>query len=177
MINESKGIVDRRVVRESYRNYDLIARHWKGKYSGRIWKKSIKVHGLDGDSIDELIDMMRRHVDKLIVEKRTDVKDEGLSVDIISHAVDDILYLFTDLELELLTKHAKYEAGVACLDELKKALRLKERSRLNSLYKSIGQKIADELGLEPAEIGLVEIGEEQAKLSKEYVEVFSKLDL
>ena len=61
--------IDRRVLKEEYRNYDLVARHWKGEYRGRIWKKKESFEEFYGQTLEEIIQHMRDTVDKHIDQK------------------------------------------------------------------------------------------------------------
>src|SRR5690606_28506279 len=66
-------IIDKRIVKEEYRNYDLVARYWEYCYLGKIWKnrKAVEEVDADGDEgIDELIVKMKQRVDQFIAEKQ-----------------------------------------------------------------------------------------------------------
>ena len=66
---EARGqvAIDHRVLREDYRNYDLIARYWKDEYRRRIWKnKKVIADCEDGAHLDVIQPHFRPVVDDLL---------------------------------------------------------------------------------------------------------------
>ena len=61
---------DKRVLKEDYCNYDLIARFWNDEYRGRVWKNKERVADYEGTDLEEIIGALRVIVDEIQQEKR-----------------------------------------------------------------------------------------------------------
>ena len=61
---------DKRVLKEDYCNYDLIARFWNDEYRGRAWKNKERIADYEGTDLEEIIDALRAIVDEIQQEKR-----------------------------------------------------------------------------------------------------------
>lgn len=57
--------IDNRIVKTRYKNYDLLARFWNGRYRGRIWKNGVKIADHNGESIDLIVDSLLQTIDQL----------------------------------------------------------------------------------------------------------------
>lgn len=56
---------DKRVLKEDYCNYDLIARFWNDEYRGRVWKNKERVADYEGADLEEIMDALRAIVDEI----------------------------------------------------------------------------------------------------------------
>jgi len=61
---------DKRVLKEDYCNYDLIARCWNDEYRGRVWKNKERIADCEGTDLDEIMEELRAIVDEIQQEKR-----------------------------------------------------------------------------------------------------------
>jgi len=61
---------DKRVLKEDYCNYDLIARCWNDEYRGRVWKNKERIADFEGTDLDEIMRELHAIVDALQHEKR-----------------------------------------------------------------------------------------------------------
>ncbi|MCB1632017.1 MAG: hypothetical protein H7A12_03425 [Pseudomonadales bacterium] len=61
---------DKRILKDDYCNYDLIARYWDDEYRGRAWKNKQRVVDCDGTDLDEIMQKLRSIVDDIQAEKR-----------------------------------------------------------------------------------------------------------
>lgn len=66
----STGETDKRVLKEDYCNYDLIARCWNDEYRGRVWKNKERVADFDGTDLDDIMRELRSIVDEIQHRKR-----------------------------------------------------------------------------------------------------------
>jgi hypothetical protein len=61
---------DKRVLKEDYCNFDLIARCWNDEYRGRAWKNKQRIADFEGTDLDEIMSELRAIVDRIQNEKR-----------------------------------------------------------------------------------------------------------
>jgi hypothetical protein len=73
---------DQRVIREDYRNYDLIARYWDGCYRGRLFKLKERIADIEGEDLDAIVQELRKTVDQLVHERQKQRKKAGSVVSI-----------------------------------------------------------------------------------------------
>lgn len=152
-LSESDEAVDKRIIREEYRNHDLVARYWEYGYLGKIWKNRKAVEEIDADSdegLDELVERMKAHVDALIAEKSRARKNRAPSRSELQEAFHAIESGFTPLE-KLLLKHCAENEGDegVPLKHLQRLLNLSSPDSIHELLGRIGNKLNDELGYEP----------------------------
>ena len=144
--------VDRRILREEYRGYDLVARFWEYGNLGKIWKHRRPVEEIDadeGEGLDELMREMRALVDSLIADKSRSRKNRPPSQAELIDALKLVADKFTPLEKLLLKTHADMEGGVIPMSMLQRLLNLSSPDSVYELYARIGSKINDEVGYLP----------------------------
>ena len=56
---------DKRILKDDYCNYDLIARYWDDAYRGRAWKNKQRVADCEGTDLDEILQELRSIVDDI----------------------------------------------------------------------------------------------------------------
>lgn len=61
---------DKRVLKEDYCNYDLIARCWNDEYRGRVWKNKERIADYEGTDLDEIMHELRHIIDAIQHQKR-----------------------------------------------------------------------------------------------------------
>ena len=61
---------DKRILKEDYCNFDLIARCWNDEYRGRVWKNKARIADFEGTDLDEIMAELRGIVDGIQHEKR-----------------------------------------------------------------------------------------------------------
>lgn len=61
---------DKRVLKEDYCNYDLIARCWNDEYRGRAWKNKERIADFEGNDLDEIMAELHAIVDRIQQQKR-----------------------------------------------------------------------------------------------------------
>lgn len=150
--SEAGEAFDKRILREEYRNYDLVARYWEYGYLGKIWKNRKAVEELDAEGdegLDELMVRMRAMVDSLIAEKTKARKNRAPANAELLEGFQDIAEKLTALEKLLLKHHAEVEGGEARLEYLQRLLNLTNADSLLEIYSRIGQKLNDEIGYNP----------------------------
>jgi hypothetical protein len=57
--------IDTRIIKTQYKNHELLARFWNGRYRGRIWKNKVKLADYTGDNIDLVLESLVQIVDQL----------------------------------------------------------------------------------------------------------------
>lgn len=143
---------DRRILREHYRNHDLVARYWEFGYLGKIWKnrKAIEeLDAMDDQGLDDLMTLMRQHVDADIDRRVKARKNSMPSKQELTQAFATLLPVLTPLEKLLLKTHAEYEEGCVPVSRLQRDLKLAIEASILEIYSSIGQKLNDEIPYQP----------------------------
>ena len=152
-LTELGEAADKRIIREEYRNHDLVARYWEYGYLGKIWKNRKAIEEIDAESdesLDDLVQRMKTHVDAIILEKSRARNNRSPSRSELEEAFHGIEPRFTALE-KLLLKYCvenSGEEGIA-IKHLQRLLNLSSTDSINELLGRIGNKLNDELGYEP----------------------------
>ena len=152
-LTELDEAADKRIIREEYRNYDLVARYWEYGYLGKIWKNRKAIEEIDAESdesLDDLVQRMKAHVDALILEKSRARKNRSPSRSELEEAFYGSESRVTALEKLLLRDCAENcgEEGVT-IKHLQRLLNLSSTDSIHELLGRIGNKLNDELGYEP----------------------------
>lgn len=152
-LTELDEAADKRIIREEYRNHDLVARYWEYGYLGKIWKNRKAIEEIDAESdesLDDLVQRMRAHVDALILEKSRARNNRSPSRSELEEAFHGIEPRFTALE-KLLLKYCAENSGEngITIKHLQRLLNLSSTDSINELLGRIGNKLNDELGYEP----------------------------
>lgn len=145
-------IIDKRILREEYRGYDLVARFWEYGYLGKIWfnrRPVEEIDASDNQTLDDLIRQMRAMVDGLIAEKSRARKNRPPSQAEVNDTFRAVADKFTPLEKLLLKTHAEEEGGVSTMGNLQRLLNFTSADSVLELYGRIGQKVNDHIGYQP----------------------------
>lgn len=143
---------DQRIVREDYRNYDLIARFWDGSYRGRLFKLKERIADIEGDDLDAIVQELRQTVDHLVQERQKQRKKEP-TVGEWQAALAALQGRFREEQRAMLLTHARAEEGSASLGVLQRAGHYASVPSAISHYAATAQRLADEVGYFPAPKG------------------------
>jgi hypothetical protein len=146
--------IDSRIIKEDYRNYDLVARYWEFGYRGKIWKhrKGIEeIDALDGQGIDELLISMREYVDDLIdvackARKNKPPTDEDLLL-----AFKALEHKIGSAERQILKVHAANADAIISIEKAQRIGDYPVPGSVTSLYMSLARRLCDEVPYRPAQ--------------------------
>lgn len=150
--SESDEVIDKRIIREEYRNYDLVARYWEYGYLGKIWKNRKAVEEIDAENdegLDDLVVKMKAMVDAMIAEKASARKNRAPNKAELIEGFRAIAPKLTALEKLLLKYHAEADEAEVPLETLQKVLNLSSADSIYEIYARVGQKLNDELAYQP----------------------------
>lgn len=148
----SETTTDSRVIREDYRNYDLIARFWDGCYRGRLFKLKERVADLEGEDLDAIVSELRATVDALVQEKQKARKKEP-TVGEWQAALAALTGKLREEQRAMLLAHARADEGIATLAALQRAGHYPTVPQALAQYAVVAQRLADEVGYLPAAKG------------------------
>ena len=146
--------IDKRIVKEEYRNYDLVARFWEYCYLGKIWKnrKAVEeVDAVDDEGIDELLLKMRARVDEFIAARRQARKNQPPTAAELAAAFRDIAPKLSNLERLILKLHAESAGGVIEMDKIFRQTGLSSPAPVLMTYANVAQRLCDEIAYQPKE--------------------------
>lgn len=146
-VDTDEGI-DRRIVKQEYRNYDLVARFWEISYLGKIWKnrKAVEEVEPEGDEgIDELVEKMKARVDEIIGKKLRARDNQPPSAAELAAALHQVAPKFNQVEIQLLKAHSACSNGLASMDILQKVTGYHSTAAVLMTYSNIAQRLCDEI--------------------------------
>ena len=149
---ESEEVIDKRIIKEEYRNYDLVARYWQYSYLGKIWKNRHAVEEVDAegeDGLDELIRIMKTRVDEMLEAKRKARKQGAPTAAEYRQAFMEIAPKLSHVERLLLKAHAAGAKGEIEVDKLLKASGYSSYAPLLVSYSIVAQRLCDEIPWRP----------------------------
>lgn len=139
---------DQRIVREDYRNYDLIARYWDGCYRGRLFKLKERIADIEGEDLDTIVQELRKTVDTLVQERQKQRKKEP-TVGEWQAALSALQGKLKEEQRSMLLTHARAEEGTAALSLLQRAGHYTTVASTIAHYATMAQRLADEVGYNP----------------------------
>jgi len=139
---------DQRIVREDYRNYDLIARYWDGCYRGRLFKLKERVADIEGEDLDAIVQELRKTVDQLVHDRQKQRKKEP-TVGEWQAALSALHSRLKEEQRAMLLTHARAEEGMASLALLQRAGHYTSVPSAIAHYAVMAQRLADEVGYNP----------------------------
>jgi len=148
----SETSTDSRVIREDYRNYDLIARFWDGCYRGRLFKLKERIADIEGEDLDAIVNELRSTVDALVHERQKARKKEP-TVGEWQAALAGLGAKIREEQRAMLLAHARADEGVASLAVLQRAGHYPTVPQALAQYAIVAQRLADEAGYLPASKG------------------------
>lgn len=148
---DSDGLIDRRIVKIDYRNYDLVARYWEYSYFGKVWKNRKAIEefdAMDGEGIDALIIRMKQFVDEQIEILHNNRKGKKPAQSELDEALRALLRAGKVPELckQALITHAQQADGVIDSSTLQRLTGLSSTAAICTLYSNLAVKICDEIG-------------------------------
>lgn len=149
-------IIDKRIVKEEYRNYDLVARFWEYGYLGKIWKnrKAIdEIDAIDDEGIDDLIVKMKQQVDQFIAEKQEARANQPPTQAELVAAFKQVSDKISILERLVLKHHAECPNGVFEMEKIQRLAGYSSSTSVLMTYSNVAQRLCNEIGYEPKDSG------------------------
>jgi len=112
--------IDTRIIKTQYKNYDLLARYWNGRYRGRIWKNKVKMADYTGESIDLILESLVQIVNQLRERQYNERDDETITMNDYVAAWHTIIPRMDRGLLAALTTMARYKTNSASINRLQK---------------------------------------------------------
>lgn len=141
--------IDKRIIKQDYRNYDLVARFWQGGYRGKIWKNNKSVDQIDGSSIEEILQSMRSMVDKLVDEKLQIRQQTAPTAEEIEQALFAIEDKISWPQRTMLMRQAQTQDGSISVQDAQKTAGFSSTTEVLLSYAEIAKRLSDELGYWP----------------------------
>lgn len=148
-VEKPKKKIDKRILREHYRNYDLISRHWKNEYRGRVLKHHKIVLDIVGDDVESIIHELRTYVDEQIQEKTNQRKGAEPPLSELESAIYSVWSNLSEEQRKILKSHANRPNRIINMLELQQIGRYRSSTDAMLDYADISRKLCDELGYEP----------------------------
>lgn len=139
---------DQRIIREDYRNYDLIARYWDGCYRGRLFKLKERIADIEGEDLESIVQALRKTVDELVNDRQKLRKKEP-TVGEWQAALSALQSRLKEEQRTMLLTHARAEEGTASLSLLQRAGHYPTVPSAIAHYSAMAQRLADEAGYNP----------------------------
>jgi hypothetical protein len=139
---------DQRIIREDYRNYDLIARYWDGCYRGRLFRQKERIADIEGEDLDAIVQELRNTVDALVHERQKQRKKEP-TVGEWQAALSALQGKLKEEQRSMLLTHARAEEGTAPLSLLQRAGHYTTVPSAIAHYAAAANRLADEVGYNP----------------------------
>lgn len=139
---------DQRIIREDYRNYDLIARYWDGCYRGRLFKLKERIADIEGEDLEAIVQELRSTVDQLVHERQKLRKKEP-TVGEWQAALSALQSRLKEEQRAMLLTHARAEEGTTSLGLLQRAGHYTSVPSAIAHYAAMAQRLADEVGYNP----------------------------
>lgn len=138
-------IIDTRIVKIEYKNYDLLSRYWNGQYRGRIWKNKIIVAEHEGTDIDEIMKILMHLVDKFRERELITRQLDAFTLQDHICAWQGILSKCSDNVISALSKHCSSKKHTASIGNLIKAGNYLDESLLLADYKMVEKRLVVEI--------------------------------
>lgn len=140
---------DKRILKEDYCNFDLIARCWNDEYRGRVWKNKDRIADFEGSDLDEIMAELHAIVDEIQRKKRQKRGRKKPAAAEIAEAILSAEPKLTRAQKMMLVLHSK---------TINKRLSVKAISRLGEYataelafadYAMVARRVCDELAYAP----------------------------
>lgn len=148
MTSKSPQQVDTRIVKTRYKNYELLARHWNGKYRGRVWKNAEKMADYEGESIDLVLDALMQIVDSIREKHFATQVSQPFSDEHYCEAWSAVLPNCSDEVKSTLFLHSRSANSTTAIGQLVKAGNYESVNQLMSDYQVLERSLQDELLLD-----------------------------
>jgi hypothetical protein len=142
---------DKRVLKEDYCNYDLIARFWNDEYRGRAWKNKERIADYEGTDLEEIIDALRAIVDDIQQEKRRQRGKKKPAAREIADAIIGIEPKLSRTQKMMLAIHGKSPGQRLSVKAISPRRRLRQRrGRVRRLRRGRASRLR-RTGLQPGQ--------------------------
>ena len=140
---------DKRVLKEDYCNYDLIARFWNDEYRGRVWKNKERVADYEGTDLEEIMDALRAIVDGLQQEKRRQRGKKKPAAREIADAIIGVEPKLSRAQKMMLAIHAKSAAQRLNVRAISRVGDYASAEGAFAEYAEVARRVCDELAYHP----------------------------
>ena len=140
---------DKRVLKEDYCNYDLIARFWNDEYRGRVWKTKERVADYEGTDLEEIMDALRAIVDGLQQEKRRQRGKKKPAAREIADAIIGVEPKLSRAQKMMLAIHAKSAAQRLNVRAISRVGDYASAEGAFAEYAEVARRVCDELAYNP----------------------------
>ncbi|MDT8399641.1 MAG: hypothetical protein RQ899_13610 [Pseudomonadales bacterium] len=153
LLSNPEEKIDTRIVKEDYRNYDLVARYWEYGYRGKIWKnrKSVEdIDAVDNEGIDELLQKLRTRVDELIEAKRKARRNKAPTQVEFNTSLKSLETKISLSERQVLKAHAAAVGAAMTLDKAQRLGDFFSPSAALLMYSGLARRLCEELAYTPS---------------------------
>lgn len=140
---------DKRVLKEDYCNYDLIARFWNDEYRGRVWKNKERVADYEGTDLEEIMDALRAIVDGLQQEKRRQRGKKKPAAREIADAIIGVEPKLSRAQKMMLAIHAKSPAQRLNVRAISRVGDYASAEGAFAEYAEVARRVCEELAYNP----------------------------
>lgn len=141
---------DTRIIRQHYRTFTLLARHWKGAYRGRLWDQGKLLCDIEGPDLETLVSTLKQQADDLIHERYQSRAGAKPTETEYAQALKCIRSALTSKQTTMLSTHANCPERQAKLSTLQLAAGYAAATDAMLAYADASRLLADALGYEPA---------------------------
>lgn len=149
MAQTSFAEIDRRILKEDYCNFDLIARCWNDAYRGRIWKNKERIADFEGSDLDEIMQELREIVDRIQDEKRRKRGKKKPAAREIADAIVGIEPKLSRAQKMMLVIHAKAPGQRVSVRAINRVGDYAAAEQAFADYAQIARRLCDELAYSP----------------------------
>jgi hypothetical protein len=145
--------IDKRIIKEDYRNYDLVTRFWHGSYRGKIWKHNANVGEIEGDNLDAILQHLRSMVDELIDDKLLSSPAKQPTKEELKNAFQAVEHKLDTQARRTLLIHANESEATISIQSLRSFAGFDSTTDVLLCYAGIARRLCDELGFRPTNAG------------------------
>lgn len=140
---------DKRILKEDYCNYDLIARCWNDEYRGRVWKNKARIADCEGTDLDEIMVSLRAIVDEIQQQKRRQRGKKKPTPREISDAIIGIEPKLSRAQKMMLAIHSKSPNQRLTVKAISRVGDYATPEGAFADYADVARRVCDELAYSP----------------------------
>lgn len=141
--------MDKRVLKEDYCNYDLIARCWNDEYRGVVWKNKERVADCEGLDLDEIMVELRAIVDQMQADKRKERGRKKVTPEHLAEAIRGIEHKLSRGQKMMLVVHNRAPGNRVSVKGISRLGDFATPEAAFADYASIARRLSDELAYSP----------------------------
>ncbi len=141
--------IDKRILKDDYCNYDLIARCWNDEYRGRVWKNKQRVADFEGSDLDRIMLELRAIVDGIQAEKRRQRGRRKPTPRELADAILAIDFKLSRAQKMMLAIHAKSPGQRITVRAIGRVGDYASAEAAFEEYAEIARRVCDELAYQP----------------------------